>query len=178
MPDSDQHLIARIRAGDSGAFDQLAKAHARDIFVFARGLLGNADDAQDATQEVLIALYQHLGRLRDPQALPAWLSRICVNRCRAMLRTRREHQPLADQELRSEPQMEPERRLMTKDAQRAVREALLKLPRRQQTAFVLRHFSGRSTEEIAAILNCAPATVRVHLARAVARLRDALAEGG
>jgi RNA polymerase sigma factor (sigma-70 family) len=177
VPESDEHLIARIRAGESGAFDELARAHARDIFLLARGLLGNAEDAQDAAQEVLIALHRHLSRLRDPRALPAWLSRVCVRRCRAILRRRRQHQPLTNRELRSDPQMEPEQRVVARDTQRAVREALLRLPRRQQTVFVLRYFAGRSTAQIAASLNCAPATVRVHLARAVARLRDALAEG-
>lgn len=176
VPDSDEELIARFRAGEAGAFDALARAHGRDVFVLAMGLLGNTEDAQDVAQDVLITLYAHLGRLRDPQALPAWLSRVCLNRCRMVLRRRRPTEAFGDRELAGDPRDGPDARLLGSETRIAVRQALLKLPRRQQQVFVLRHFAGRSIEETALALGCAQATVRVHLSRAVARLHEALSE--
>lgn len=177
MPETDEVLIAQWRSGDAGAFDELAKAHGRDIFVLALGVLGDAEDAQDVTQDVLIALYRSLGRLRDAQALPAWLARVCINRCRALRRGRRPAESLGDREIASDG-AGPAERLVSAEMRIALRQAVVRLPQRQQAAFVLRHFGGRSTDEIARALGCAPATVRVHLSRAVAHLRAALAGKG
>lgn len=180
MPESDQHLIVRCRAGDRGACDELVQAHAGRIFRVAYGLLANAEDAQDVTQDVLIALYRTLsrGRLRDPEALPLWLTRVCINRCRQMMRRRRENEPTGQWAFQADHGNELEEQFLASETRAAMRQAVARLPRRQRAVFVLRHFAGLSIEEIARALGCAPATVRVHLSRATSRLRDALTQGG
>lgn len=180
MSQSHEALIARCRAGDAAAFEELAQVHQRRVFRIAYGLLANAEDAEDVTQDVLLTLYQTLrgGRLRHPQTLPAWLSQVCVNRCRAELRKRRREEAAAEWAFQANHEDGPDRRFASQETRIAIRQAILRLPRRQRAVFVLRHFAGLSIEEIARALQCRPATVRVHLSRATTRLREVLSEGG
>ena len=180
MPDSNQELVARCQAGDRDAFDELAQAHGGRVFRVAYGLLANAEDAQDVAQDVLIALYRTLsrGRLRNPEALPLWLTRVCINQCRQLMRRRRENEPIAQWAFQADHGNQLEEQFLASETRAAMRQAVARLPRRQQAVFVLRHFAGLSIEEIARALGCAPATVRVHLSRATSRLRDVLTEGG
>jgi len=175
---TEEALVARFRSGDSRAFDELVDIHMDRVFAVAVELLGSRQDAEDVTQEVLIKLYHHLPRLRMPGRLRPWLYRVCVNQCIDRRRSSR-RQPL---ELDSSnfadcwPATDPATSVVAAALRQSVRAALAELPDQQRMAFTLRHFAGLSISEIAEMLRCAPATVRVHLSRATHRLREALSE--
>ncbi|HET9416984.1 MAG TPA: sigma factor [Candidatus Limnocylindria bacterium] len=66
----------------------LVQQHATDTYRLAAAIVGVAD-AADVTQETFVTAWQQLPKLRDAAALPAWLRRICINRSRNWLRSRR-----------------------------------------------------------------------------------------
>lgn len=82
-------LVERAQAGDRDAFEALLERWLEPSLRTAFVILGNEEDARDATQDAFLQAWRELRRLRDPDRFDAWLSRILVNRCRTMLSNRR-----------------------------------------------------------------------------------------
>lgn len=84
---SNPDAVRRARAGDREAFAVLVERHGTELYRLAAGIVG-AREAGDLAQESLVAAWQQLPSLRDADAFAPWLRRICVNRCRNVLRQR------------------------------------------------------------------------------------------
>src|SRR5262245_65062461 len=85
---SDHDLIAAARAGDRSALDALLRRHYDRIWTLCRRLAGNHADAQDATQEALIALTRGLASFDGRAAFTTWSYRVATNACLDELRRR------------------------------------------------------------------------------------------
>jgi DNA-directed RNA polymerase specialized sigma24 family protein len=84
-------LLRAAQAGDPAALDQLFSPHARGLLLFCRGILGHAEDAEDAAQETLFRALRALPRFQQRQAaFRTWLFRIALNLC---LDWKRDHRP-------------------------------------------------------------------------------------
>ena len=79
---AEERLILRARAGDATAFDMLVASRVDRCYRLAWTILGNAEDAADATQEGFVAAWRELPRLRDLAAFDGWLNRIVANAAR------------------------------------------------------------------------------------------------
>src|SRR5437868_2849958 len=86
---TDEALAARFQQGDTRAFEDLVARYHRPIYHFAYRLLGRAEDAEDATQDVFIQVYGALPRARLDVPLRPWLYRIARNRCLDLLKRKR-----------------------------------------------------------------------------------------
>src|SRR6185369_2511022 len=84
-----QSLVARARAGESDAFEQIMVRYQRQVLRTAARLLGNIDDAGDAAQEVFLRLHKYLDRFNQEREFLPWLYRMTINVCRDMARKRR-----------------------------------------------------------------------------------------
>jgi RNA polymerase sigma factor (sigma-70 family) len=163
-PAGDRELVERARAGDRAAFDALAERHRATAFGAAYALLGDAHDAEDATQEALIQAWRRLADLREPDRFPGWLYRIVQNRCRNVLaRSRRATVPL-DRVARSVAAAEAG---ADTEAAEAVRAALGSLSEPHRLATTLHYVDGYSIAEVAGRLGVPVGTVkrRLHDAR-------------
>src|SRR5947208_15146835 len=84
-------LLRAAQAGDPAALDQLLSPHARGLLLFCRGIVGHAEDAEDAAQETLFRALRALPRFQQRQAsFRTWLFRIALNLC---LDWQRDHRP-------------------------------------------------------------------------------------
>ena len=169
---SDEHseLICRARQGDLEAFEQMMRAHDRQVYRVALRLLGSAEDAQDVAQEVFLRLHRSLHRIDADRALGAWLYRVTVNICRDTLRARRTTQPIEEAtafSLEATPHVESERR----ETHRLVEKALARLPEKERAAIVLREIEGLTTSEVAGVLGSSEGTVRAQISMARTKLR-------
>ena len=137
---------------------------------FAFLLVGNRHDAEDLVQQ---ALFRTAGRWAAARQSPAGYSRTVLLRDRWRARRRRHAETLSP-DLTALPS--------ASDAAAAViaRQLLLRacrrLPLQQRAVVVLRFWEDRSVEETAAVLGCTAGTVKSHTHRALARLREALAD--
>ena len=150
--------------------------------------LRNPADADEAVQDAFVKVFLHIEQYRDDLPFDVWFTRILVNasldRLKARTRQERFVVPVADeQDQRSVHQVaaaEPssERRLLAQERWARVSREVAALPDRQRLVFTLSQVDERSPGEIAAATGMSPATVRVHLFRALRKLRGVLGEAG
>jgi RNA polymerase sigma-70 factor (ECF subfamily) len=175
-------VLARARQGDAEAFRTLVEAHARMAFGLAFRLTGDERDAEDVVQESFIRAYRQLGRFEARSNFATWLHRIVANCAIDLLRARRSRReerlgemaedPLAD--VRSD-RPSPERLAVSADIRRRVTASMEGLTPLERVAFGLRHYEGRSIEEIGRQLGLRKSAAKHAVFRAVRKLRTALA---
>lgn len=181
---ADLELIRRTLAGEGEAFDEIVRRHQRRIYRVAWAILRDEGEADSVTQDAFVQAYRHLKRFEGRAGLETWLTRIAVNRARDVIRSRKRWSlvPWARQdESGSVGEPEPadgrpdaERLMMAQQLSSAIDRALGELSDQQRVVFTLRHFEDRSLEEISGLLGLRPATARVHLFRAVKKIRRQL----
>jgi RNA polymerase sigma-70 factor, ECF subfamily len=143
-------------AGDVAAFARLIEAHQGMLYRVCRTILSNDADCADAVQETVIVAWKHIGHLRNAESFPAWLARICINRCYRIARSRR--QPVNF----SEPVAESTHN----DTRLDVLSAVLDLPEELRLAVVFYYYEDWSIEDTARVLRTFPGTVKSRLHRA------------
>lgn len=170
----DAQLLRDHLAGDAEAFGELVRRHRDRLWAVALRTTGNTEDAADALQNAMVSAFRRAGSFRGDSQVSTWLHRIVVNACLDLIRRRRSHAavPLpddADREptLAARPAPDPAE---VSERRADVWAALGQLSTEQRTALVLVDMEGFSMDEAAAILDCAPGTVKSRCARGRAKL--------
>ena len=184
---SEATLIARCRAGEQAACEQLVAEHQAMVFQLGCHLLGSRDEAYDLSQEVFLRVFRTIDRFRADASLKTWIYRIAINqasnRRRFWSRRHRLGQVSLDAhvEVHGEPTeatdaSSPHRILASKELAARLTVALDALPFDQRTVIILREVEGLSYDEIAQALDIAVGTVKSRLTRARQALRASLGE--
>ncbi|MBI4638141.1 MAG: RNA polymerase sigma factor [Candidatus Rokubacteria bacterium] len=172
---SDEALCRRAADRDETAFDLLVARYQQRAYRLAWSLLRDAEEARDLSQEAFVRLWETAGSFAGRSRFSTWFYRILVNLCLDHRRKRRADAPgpLPDGEDTPAPGIDPVARLEREEAMRPLWPAVDRLAPRQRAALLLQ-LEDLSTGEIAAVLKCSEATVRVHLHRALTTLRKAM----
>src|ERR1700693_2996280 len=102
---SESALLRAAMAGDRPALETLFGRHTRDLYQTACRLLGNAEDAEDALQEGMLAAYRNLRRFEGRSQFSTWLTRIVINAALMRRRSRRAHAAVSLDEWTGEEQV-------------------------------------------------------------------------
>src|SRR5690242_7980195 len=188
----DSELAATVKAlvlaGDRDAarerFADLVSRQQRRAVRIAYNYLRDAHDADEAVQDAFLKVFTHITSYREEYPFEVWFTRILVNGCldlrKARARRLRWALPMpASTEMAAqlEPaadQPSPEDRLMSSERARQIAGAVERLPDRQRLVFTMCHIAEQTTSEVSQALGLSEATVRVHLFRAVRKLRKLL----
>ena len=183
----EPQLIARLRAGEESAFEQLVRSASGRLLAAARRLLRNEEDARDAVQNAFIRAFQSLSRFREESRVSTWLHRIVVNECLMRLRSRGNAEEPSIEELMPAFVADGHQTRDTVDWSEAADEALERaetaalirrkideLPDSYRTVLIMRDIEEMSNAEIAEILGVSPNVVKVRLHRARQALRTLL----
>ena len=173
-PDDRSQIIAVARAGDLAAFEALMRQYERLVLATALRLLGNLEDAQDASQEVFLKLYRNLGKLERPGNIPAWLYRVTVNVCHDVGRRRPSVASVEEAEALPATSAGPQQTAGEAERRRALELSLRRLSERERVAVVLRDLEGLSTGEVARAMGSSEATVRSQISQARVKMRGFL----
>ena len=179
--DTDETLCERVARRDEAAFDLLVTRYQGRAYRLAWSLLRDAEEARDLSQEAFVRLYETAGRFRGESRFSTWFYRILVNLCldhrrrgrgwrRLLLGTDTDGDRPAIERCPA-PFTDPADTLQDEHVKRQLWAAVQRLPARQRAAVLLQAQEELSTAEVAAVLGCSEATVRVHVHRAVAALR-------
>ena len=165
------------------AFSALVARHGRGLYQLAYRLTGNEQDAKDVVQEGFYRAFRSLDRFEGRADAATWLHRIVVNCAMDLLRAartrpdRRHPAPLSDVSgLAAAPSPNPERLAASTEIAARIATAMEELKPMERTAFTLRHFEGRSIDDIARTLGIGNNAAKQHVFRAIRKLRAALDE--
>jgi RNA polymerase sigma-70 factor (ECF subfamily) len=168
-------------------FSQIVTRQQRRASRIAWHYLRDAADADEAVQDAFVKAYTHIASFQRHLSFEVWFTRILINGCldRQKARTRRARWllPVADAGRRDQELVErasapsdrtPEQTLLAREWRAQLSSAVNKLPGRQRLVFMLCHYNDHSTRDVAAMTGLNESTVRVHLFRAVRKLRSAM----
>jgi RNA polymerase sigma-70 factor (ECF subfamily) len=167
----DADLVARSLRGEPAAFETLVTRYQRVLFNVAHRMLGDYDDAGDATQAAFLSAYRKLDTFDPRFRFFSWLYRILLNEC---LNARRDRRPREAARPDRQPAASPLEALEAAERRRHVQHALLALPHDYRVVLVLRHFGELGYDEIAATLRIPAKTVKSRLYTARQRLMELL----
>lgn len=175
-------LIQRARSGDQDAFGALVRLHQRQVYTLALRMLRDPEEASEAAQDVFLAAWQGLGRFREEARFATWLYRITYRHCLKVSEGRRRDEAAwAEMSAEHAREQGPQGALSSglaraaeADVRETVRAEIALLPPKYRYALVLRHLQELSYEEIAEVMRMPIGTVKTHLFRARALLKDRL----
>jgi RNA polymerase sigma-70 factor (ECF subfamily) len=183
--ETDEALCQRVAERDEAAFDLLVARYQERAYRLAWSILRNGEDARDLSQEAFIRLYESAGRFGGRAKFSTWFYRILVNLCLDHRRKNRgwrlwvrdEHDPASGDSLldrQPAPVTDPVEALGRERTLSALWQAVDRLAPQQRAAVILQVQEELPTAEIATVLECSEATVRVHIHRALRALKKTM----
>jgi RNA polymerase sigma-70 factor (ECF subfamily) len=169
--DDDRVIVERCLDGDSAAFRTLVERYERVLFTVAVRMLGDADEAADASQNAFVRAYRKLQTYDSGHKFFSWLYRILVNECLNVKRSRRRLEPL---EAGMAAGDDPHRTAEQAELRAKVRVSLGRLTPAYREVIVLRHYAGMSYVEMAEALGVPEKTVKSRLYSARQQLGEEL----
>ncbi len=186
IKESDTKLVKKTKLGDRQAFGKLVKRYQNKVLYLAYDLIGNYTDAQDVAQNVFLQAFQNIVYFRDEASFSTWIYKITTNAAIDFQRSRKRRKAIfIDPTIRDDqqnlsieniedPYQSVEKKIENADLGDLISRTVESLSPQQKSAFVLKYFHNKSTEEIAKIIDCDPVTVRGHILRATLKLRKKL----
>ena len=184
--DADHVAMARLRAGDDLALNEIMDRWQRRVTSFLLRMTGNESVAVDLAQETFVRVYQSRERFRPKGEFSTWLFTIAANLGRQHFRWQGRHpaisldagsedgQPIGDQLTTTDG--DPRQKAEARELATMVRGAVMALPNELREAVVLAEYEDLSYQQIAGISGCTPKAVETRLYRARALLREQLSK--
>lgn len=177
----DAVYVQKTIEGDSESFNELVRRHHAQIYGLAYRMLGNPEDAADATQEAFLGAYQSIQSFQFQSKFLTWLYRVAINTCgqhRRKLGARKHTLTAYAERLKGDGGQsdthDPDRRLLKTERSQLIQEALHQLPPKQRMVITLFYIQHLKYHEIAELLDCPEGTVASRLNAAVRNLKSKL----
>ncbi len=170
---SDAEIVGEVKRGGWERYELLVRRYQNRVAGMCRSYLGNAQDAEEAAQDVLVKAYRSIRNFNEDSSFSTWLYRITVNHCIDAIRSRK-RRPTVSLDALIEEQGEGAHRLLASGAEftdladnRALRDRVLdELPEEYRRVLMLREGEGMTYEEIAGITGWSLDSVKARLRRA------------
>ncbi len=186
--EEELQIIRRVLDGNANAFEKLVLENQNNVYNLALKMLGDPDDAMDASQEAFLRAYRSLDSFHGESRFSVWLYRLTSNVCIDLLRKRKRGAEVSltvrneeDEESELEipdERFSPETILDRSERIKAVRDGLSRLPEEYRNILTLREIGGMRYEELSEALGLELGTVKSKLFRARKKLCAILLECG
>jgi RNA polymerase sigma-70 factor (ECF subfamily) len=176
----DYRMIERCRAGDATAVEHFVQTYQQDVYRLALSILDDSHEAEDATQESLLAALRALDSFHGDSSIKTWLVSITVNVCRTRLQRQKRREQLKqvlNVIFRRDSGPTVEEDAIRNESNRALWSAIHEMDEKHRIPIVLRYYHDLSVPEIASILQIPEGTVHSRLNTARRLLHDVLKEG-
>ncbi|MDR0498695.1 MAG: sigma-70 family RNA polymerase sigma factor [Holophagales bacterium] len=167
-------MVLRVRGGEIEAFDEIMLETEGRVLGLAWRLLGDKEQARDASQEAYLRIFKSLDSYRIGESFMAWVGRITANVCFDYLK-KRGHLALDSQTLESIPSPisdQAEIYVLQQQRRELIQKALSILTPAERSALVLRDMEGLSTNETARVLGLKAGTVRTQISSARNKIKN------
>ena len=187
---TDEELVARARAKDFAAFEQLLDRYEDKIFRLAYRFVRNETEAKEILQDTFLSIWRKLDTFKGDAQFSSWLYRVAANAALMRLRAQKRHPEVSTEELPIDfldnyghlPATgenwakRPDEELQSEELRRHIQAAVDDLPEIYRTVFLIRDVEGLSTEETAEVLQISIPTVKTRLHRARLALRETISK--
>lgn len=176
----DYHLIELCKVGDSSAIESFVRTYQQDVYRLALSILDDSKEAEDATQEALLAALRALDSFRGTSSLKTWLFSITVNLCRTRLHQQKRRMRLKQilgGILQTQRVPSVEEKAIGNESAEALWHAIHDMDEKHRIPIVLRYYHDLSVPEIANVLQIPEGTVHSRLNTARRQLHEVLKEG-
>ena len=176
---TEHEIIGRCLNGEKEEYALLVQRYQGMVYTTAYRMLGDEQGAKDAAQESFIAAYVSLKSFRRDAKFSSWLMSITLNKCRDILRGRKDTIPVLEMEntLRSRLD-DPEVRFRNKEEEGALQNALNRLPEEYREAIIMKHIQELDYAEMSALTGMSAGALKVRAHRAREMLKELLLKGG
>ncbi len=177
---SDKDLAQSVKQGNQPAYEELVRRYQGRVFAVAFRVTGNREDALDVAQDALLKAYLKIHTWQPTGEFLPWLLRLSTNQAIDHLRRRKRQRherldeafvPTSEGAAVEPVVMSTENHVRANEIDARVRASLPVLSKAQRSVFVLRHYEGLALAEIAETMGCTVGSVKVHLFRALKKLR-------
>jgi RNA polymerase sigma-70 factor (ECF subfamily) len=178
--DPDAEFVARVKAGETDAFEELVRRHGRRVYRSLIGILDSVEEAEDAMQDAFLKAFQHLPEFEGRSRFSTWLVRIALNTGLQRLRGRKDFETLDDESEEFRPRRiqawleNPEDLYSREELRRLVEMEVMKLPSKYRVALILRDLEELSTEEAANALGLTIPGLKARVLRGRLMLRESM----
>ena len=183
---NERELIVLLKKKDREAFKSIVETWQDMVYNTALGILQNAEDAEDTTQEVFIQVYESIASFKEESKFSTWVYRITVSKALDHIRKKKRKKRFAFMQslygkndgLMIDPPdfFHPGVKMENKENAAVLFKAMEKLPANQKTSFVLNKMEGLTYQEIADIMKLSTSAVDALLQRARQNLKRNLKE--
>lgn len=174
LEDEDAAALARVAAGDTSAFGELATKHRAALVRLVHRYVKNAGDAEDVAQRALLRAFEKIDTFRREAPFRTWLFRIAIHLAQNHVRGRDRAEPLEVDDIAAFTSALDTRRLVAAELWRKVEKRLLELPPKQRLVVELRLFHEMPFKEVAAIAGSTEESAKANYHHGVKRLRDVI----
>lgn len=172
---NDRNLVRKMQCGDAAAFTEFVDRFGARIHALSRRYSPTEADAEDLTQEIIVAVCKGIGGFRGDSALSTWVYRVAMNRClKRAQRVTPDSVPFDDLPLCDE-RHDPVRHATRRELSERVDAALDTLSDGHREVVILHEIHGLTYAECASVLGIPVGTVKSRLSNAFGRLRVQLA---
>ena len=199
LPNTDQALVTRLRAGEQIAFDELVNKHHSALVRVARGYVADCEVAEEVVQDTWMAVIENLSRFEGRSSLRTWIFGILIHKAKDRGIREKRHTTFSafescedDNEEILDPSrfqqtgeraghwaippqpwddQTPEKLLASQETVNAMNNAIDALPRTLKEVLILRDVEGADVKEVCALLNITETNLYVRLHRARERVR-------
>lgn len=177
---SDEEVVRRVCAGESGLFELLLRRYNQRVYRVGRSVLHDDAEAEEVAQEIWVRIYTNLSQFARRSRFSTWLTRISYNQAWTHAKRRKRFESVdveahrRRRDGRASAGRDPEQEASRRELRSVLERAVDTLPLAYRTVFMLREVEEMSTEETAAALQLTGSAVKVRLHRARALLRKEL----
>ena len=178
--DPDVEIVRRVTDGDTDAFEELVRKHGRRVYRSLIGILGNAEEAEDALQDCFLKAFQNLPGFEGRARFSTWLVRIAINTGVQRLRGRKDFDTLDEAGEDFKPRRiqawdeNPEELYSREELKQIVEREVMKLPAKYRVALILRDLEELSTEQAANALGLTVPGLKARVLRGRLMLRESM----
>jgi RNA polymerase sigma-70 factor (ECF subfamily) len=176
---SENEILAQIISGNKRLYEQIIRKYNPRLFRIGMSIVNDSMDVEELMQIAFIKAYENLPRFESRSSFSTWLTRIFMNECYQHLKKKNQKRKALTRginlkDFNSTDMKVPDRLLLNKELGKALEQALVHLPEKYRTVFVMREMEDMSIADTMDALSISESNVKVRLNRAKTMLKDNL----
>jgi len=177
---SDMEIITRVLEGEKELYALIVRRYNQRLYKIGMSIINDDSEVEDVMQVSYIKAYENLRQFKSRSLFSTWLTRILINESLSRVKQKKKNLPVSEEniveDLYSNKTQTPYMKLLDKELRGVLEKAILKLPEKYRTVFIMRELENMNVTETTDCLKITEANVKVRLNRARIMLRELISK--